>query len=416
MATQSTYYLDAPSLGSATVIYSDVNLTIVAPDGFYSDGTISREQVSGSLLPQVSCPSCAVPCGGTITASGGEGVYYVDVELGSATGAVIITFDPFSVPDGILATFDSTTYNGLSSPNFGWLQGSAGLPTYIGDLASDCAIVANSPHILNEYDYDGTSFVTLGTTKSVTALSGQMQLTASDPGNSVMVIPKTTSSPSILSLEIIGPCEGTAFDVSVSCPASLVSFESSVSGEDSEAACLLSINETYYVAHVTGSAGVLGLYDLVFSDANGEFPLGAGFYATTSAGANDWFEVDANGVIVDFGICTPPPTITVSSVNGFMQPCFGGTVDDYMGADVSLSANVAADTTFGVDVKYVIPPNTCGVGEMTQSFTVVVPNGSGASNFDPCVSGFFVSGGATICSACITSCDDPSIDLTGFTC
>lgn len=58
MATQSTYYLDAPSLSAATVIYDDANLTIVAADGFYSDGTISREQSSGVLLPQVSCPSC----------------------------------------------------------------------------------------------------------------------------------------------------------------------------------------------------------------------------------------------------------------------------------------------------------------------------------------------------------------------
>ena len=58
MATQGTYYLDAPSLSSASVIYTDANLTTVAPDGFYSDGVISREQASGSLLPQQACPSC----------------------------------------------------------------------------------------------------------------------------------------------------------------------------------------------------------------------------------------------------------------------------------------------------------------------------------------------------------------------
>jgi hypothetical protein len=58
MATQGTYYLDAPSLSSATVVYDDANLTTVAADGFYSDGIISREQSSGVLLPQVACPSC----------------------------------------------------------------------------------------------------------------------------------------------------------------------------------------------------------------------------------------------------------------------------------------------------------------------------------------------------------------------
>ena len=80
MATQGTFYVDAPSLASATIIYTDVNLTTVAPDGFYSDGTIVREQVSGALLPQTSCPSCATPCGGSITASGQQGIYYLQTD------------------------------------------------------------------------------------------------------------------------------------------------------------------------------------------------------------------------------------------------------------------------------------------------------------------------------------------------
>lgn len=58
MATSGTYYLNAPSLGSATSVFDDVNLTILASDGFYSDGIIAREQVSGVLLPQQTCPSC----------------------------------------------------------------------------------------------------------------------------------------------------------------------------------------------------------------------------------------------------------------------------------------------------------------------------------------------------------------------
>lgn len=59
MATQGTYYLDGPSLSSATVVYTDATLTTVAADGFYSDGTIVREQALGVLLPQSSCPSCS---------------------------------------------------------------------------------------------------------------------------------------------------------------------------------------------------------------------------------------------------------------------------------------------------------------------------------------------------------------------
>lgn len=303
MATQGTFYLDSPSFGSATIIYSDVNLTTVAPDGFYSDGTIVREQVSGVLLPQTSCPSCATPCGGTIAASGGQGIYYLDTDLGSDTGAIIVQFDPYSVPDGVMATLNGVNYNGLSSPSFGWLQGTPDLPTYIGDTSGNCGVPAGSPYTLSEYEYNGSTFAPLGTTTSVPILAGQLDFTAGSPGNCVMVIPKTFATPSILSLQFIGPCSGTAFNIAVSCPTALTEFQSTSMFASSALACAATINQSYYVAHVNGSAGTLGLYDLVFSDPNGEFKLSAGYYKTTDAGANDWFQVDANGVIISFGVC-----------------------------------------------------------------------------------------------------------------
>jgi hypothetical protein len=319
MATQATYYLDAVSLSAATVVYTDIDLTTVAADGFYSDGTITREQVSGALLPQAACPSCATPCGGAITASGSQGVYYLDTNLGDDTGAIIIRFDPFGVPDGILATFNSVTYNGVSSPVLGWKQGTVGLPTYIG-LPGSCDLVAGSPYTLTEYDFNGTSFVSLGTTTSVSIIAGQVQLSTPAPGNTLMVIPKTVASPSILNLQFIAPCSGTAFSVSVSCPTTLTEFSSTSVFASSLLACAGTINQSYYVAYLNGSAGTLGLYDLVFSDPNGEFKLSAGFYKTTAAGTNDWFQVDANGAIIAFGVCA---TGSYSYTVGF-----GATTED----------------------------------------------------------------------------------------
>ena len=58
MATSSTYYLNGPSLGSSTAVFLDSALSILAPDGFYSDGVNSREQVGGVLLPQQVCTDC----------------------------------------------------------------------------------------------------------------------------------------------------------------------------------------------------------------------------------------------------------------------------------------------------------------------------------------------------------------------
>jgi hypothetical protein len=58
MATSGTYYLNAASLALATAVYSDPGLLTLAPDGFYSDNSIVREQVSGVLQTQADCPGC----------------------------------------------------------------------------------------------------------------------------------------------------------------------------------------------------------------------------------------------------------------------------------------------------------------------------------------------------------------------
>ena len=416
MATSSTYYLDAPSLSTATVVYSNAALTTVAANGYYSDGSIMRQQLGGVLLPAVTCPACAVPCGGTISASGAQGIYYINTDLGSATGAVVIRFNPQLVPDGISALYDSDVYNGVSSPIFGWLQGSAGLPTYIGATSGDCGIVAGSPYTLNQFQYDGSSFFSLGTTTSVSVVSGQIDFTASAPGNTVMVIPKTAASPSILDLTLIGPCTSTVFNVSVACPAALPSFASSTIRTTSLLACEATVNQTYYVAYVTGATGVLGLYDLVFSDANGEFKLAAGYYKTTAAGSNEWFQVDANGVIITFGDCETPSEINVQSVGGFMEPCSGGAIDDYMGAVVVLDEPADVDTQFVVEVYYVATGGTCGGTQFTETFNVDILEGDDISNFNACTQGVNFPTGAVICGACISSCDNPNIVIGAFEC
>jgi hypothetical protein len=341
MATSSTYYLNAPSLGSATAVFTNAALTVCAPNGFYSDGIISRQQVDCVLLPQQTCPSCSIPCGGTITANGNQGIYYLNVNLGTAIGAVIIRFNPLNIPDGIKAVYNSVVYNGVSSPTYGWRKGTAGLPTYLGSLSAACSsgIVAGSPYTLNEFQYDGTTFAPLGTTESVSITTGQMQLTTATPGNTLMVIPKIAASPSILNLSIIGPCSGTEFSISVACPASLPSFDSSTVNANSELACADAIDQTYYVAHVNGSGGVLGLYDLVFSDANGQTKLSAGFYKTNDAGANNWYQVDANGAIVLFGTCLVP------------IPC-GGSINGSGGQGVYYVETSVGTGTGAIIVKF----------------------------------------------------------------
>ena len=58
MATNATYYLDAETFTEASAVYTDSELTTLAPDGFYSDSNVSREQLNGELLPAVECETC----------------------------------------------------------------------------------------------------------------------------------------------------------------------------------------------------------------------------------------------------------------------------------------------------------------------------------------------------------------------
>ncbi len=58
MGVVSNYFMDAPTLSQATAIYTDATMTTPAADGFYSDESIVRQQVSGVLLAPRTCPSC----------------------------------------------------------------------------------------------------------------------------------------------------------------------------------------------------------------------------------------------------------------------------------------------------------------------------------------------------------------------
>ena len=48
-ASYNTYYFDGVNFSSATALYTDAALTSLAPDGFYSQNGIIRQQSNGIL-------------------------------------------------------------------------------------------------------------------------------------------------------------------------------------------------------------------------------------------------------------------------------------------------------------------------------------------------------------------------------
>ena len=306
MPTPTTYYLNCPSLGSSTAVFTNAGLSTCAPDGYYSDGNIVRQQVSCVLGPQQPCPSCGTQCGQLFGNSSGSGIYRYSLEMGAATGAIIIKFNPFTIPDGILVDLGGTKYNAVSSVIYGYLAAPANLPTYLGRTsdATTCGL-SGGTFALDEYDYVGGVFVPTGSTISTSVSAPQNKTTVNSPQNCVMVIPKTTATPSTLLVSIFGPCGDTLSSLSVDCPAALTSFACSIKYTTALQLCTDGPpeNQTYYTVPVTGAGGQLGLYDWVFSDVNGANVLPDGFYQAKSVtGSQDYFQV-ANGVIIAFGLC-----------------------------------------------------------------------------------------------------------------
>jgi hypothetical protein len=282
-------------------VYLDASLTECAPNGFYSDGIVSRELVDCILLPAQICPSCAVTCDVSISSLVGPAFFQTQVNVGTAsTGAIIIKFNPNNIPDGIAATYDGLTYNKLSSPVDG-LHASTDPArlTFIGNTAFDCGI-SGSTYPLTEYVYTNGAYVASGSIISVTVNAGDVSLSAGvNPGFCVMVVPKTNPSPSTINIVTASPCTDLLGSVlEVSCPTILTGYPSSTGQGSSAAACPLSLTQTYYNVPVTGTAGNPDLYDWVFSDVNGEFILPNGYYSVVGK----WIRV-INGVVVATGLC-----------------------------------------------------------------------------------------------------------------
>ncbi len=312
MAINSTYYLDAANLSLATSVYLDESLSLLAPDGFYGNGTITRQQSAGILLASAACPDCGTPCGGTISAGGNAGIYLLNLNAGSTAGdigAIIVQFNPQNVPDGIKATYDGNVYNTLCSPTMGLLKSSDPTRfTVLGSTTSDCGLAGNTTNIpaAVEYLYDGVDFVATGDTQSITLYPGDINLTSPAPGFCTMVIPKTSPTPTIVNFEVIGNCGPTAWDIVINCPTLLPSFQSSLKISSPTVPCDSELVDTYYFARVhTPDDGYVGLYDYVFQDPYGETPVEDGYYLVDSLAPPNQVMRVLNGIVRTLTTCTP---------------------------------------------------------------------------------------------------------------
>ena len=267
-----TFYIDGATLATATSVYVDAALTIFAADTFYSDGTIVREQVGGRLVSLITCPACTVPCGSGITTSSGEGIYSVNVGIGTSVGCFIIYFESGDIPDGVRAIYDGDYFNNLTSPTYGYLSsGVTSNFTYIGRTSDDCGIAAaltgGGYSGLDQYNFNGTTFDLVGTSGSVTGDSGDVQLTAAAPGYCTLYVPVLTPTTESVLLEVFGVCPSTSGNIEIVCPTLLTGVPTSTQGAGS---CSSSFPNTYYnVPNRGGTAGEPALNEFFVLDEYG---------------------------------------------------------------------------------------------------------------------------------------------------
>tara|TARA_R110002074_G_scaffold364561_1_gene538066 strand:+ start:124 stop:1050 length:927 start_codon:yes stop_codon:yes gene_type:complete len=308
MATLGNYFLDAATLSGATAVFTDATLTTAAPDGYYSDSTVVRQQSGGVLLlGAVSCPSCSSPCGTSITVTGVSAIYDINYNVGSDIGATIIYFNAGTIPDGIRALYNSTYYNNLTSTVWGYLSSSQPTNfTYVGITASDCSIGTTLDGggytSVVEKNFNGSNFDTVGTSGTVTGTSADVVLTSTDPRWCTLYFPKTSTTPDNSLVQIFGPCPATGWDIEINCPAVLTGVPGRVFGA---VACLSGdLSDTYFnVPNRGGTAGDPQLHEFLCLDEYGINRAPADTYVIEVGGVRKKIIVDANGVITLVSVC-----------------------------------------------------------------------------------------------------------------
>jgi hypothetical protein len=318
MPTTGTYYFDGSSLADSTSVFTDSELLTLAPDGYYSIGSIYRLQTGGVLGPVTTCPACIPACGTLITPEyqlyENAGTYNVTVDLSSATGAVIVRVNPWSSNVKFQWTYDGTTASEYSSNLYGYLQGVIGIenPT-TGDcsaLPMDNATGSNTATLagnvynyntaLSQWDNTGTA-VTLGPYANQAA--GGVSFTTTEPGNTYMVIPKPNASPSTASFQIDITCLYADFDLEVFCPAELTGVVGTTTSHSScSQVCSAAFDTVYYTVPVAGTPGAPAVNDWIFADPNAVTPLADAHWGVEVNGVPHCALV-ANGVITQLTAC-----------------------------------------------------------------------------------------------------------------
>ena len=410
MASIGTYCFDGTSFSQASSLYTDATLSTLAPDGYYSQGQVVRRQLSGVLLNAQACTACSVECGTGISESIGNqnGIFSADINLNNSTGAVVLYFYlGSSVPDGVLATYDSIVYNRMTAKNnhdgvvlldgagttvdyAGIANQGTGLPTYAGNqnssLVGSYSNVPGAGCVQGDQPEDyllvSSNYTAQGTYQSISVANAQVGYSsdASTLTSPVftLVVPKSSVTPTNVNLKVYAPLCGTAFYWEIACPTNLPTFTASAA--QSTISCAVATTTYYFIQNATGTT-------VPFTVSTNTTPEVGNWVFTTSNGStylNDTITIQyyiisnttyigvRNGVVVSTGNCSNGTYIlddcssalnyTVENIHSFSigdvvqyQTGTPGTGAVYCGTVTTINPGGTADATLFSDQSY-----TCG--------------------------------------------------------
>ena len=303
-----TYYLNGSNLSNSTGIYTNATLTTAAAQGWYSDGSTVRFQTVSTGLPSLgvssTCGDCLPDCDvdEVEAEDAGLGLYTANFEMGASSGAVVVKYTPYSVSNGIRATYNGI-YNKLTSTNYGKIQSSTpGNFTISGTNSSECPDIEGTDFYL-KYIANNTSYQLEGGSEEITIAASDIFPKATVPGLCIMVIPKTVAKTDTLKIENIVPCEGAQWSVEVACAAFISPTLTSSLEATSPDACFSGTTRNHYFVAATGvTGGNPALHSYVFTDQFGATPSLNGFIAVMISGVSTWFQI-SDGIIVASGTC-----------------------------------------------------------------------------------------------------------------
>lgn len=234
-----------------------------------------------------------VPCGDLTPAGGGIGIYEYIINIGNTIGWTGITYDASGIPDRF-----QIYYNNVIVADSKFVGDQIAYP------ASPYGGITLGPYTLNNYSYNGSSFVLTGTTTDIVINASDISNNTTEPtnGNGTLLFNKTDVNPTTIRVVVTGsPVGSTAWQVRGICP---IADEDLITGE--EKFVYTFFTEPNKALQTRSAKFILGDSPIKFyTNRLGDTTFSNFGYTGSAQYINDginWWQLDATGNILDTGL------------------------------------------------------------------------------------------------------------------